>query len=137
MKSTKKGFTLVELLVAIAVGTLVLALIVTSIYFLYRIQDTGLGQSQSLYTMQNIKNYIINEYNVGDTIDSLNGKYEISNGKFIDKSLEEGKREILTCKLIPDSANNIIFKPNNDGKFIQCIITYDGGIYKFIVGAVE
>lgn len=119
---TNKGFTLVELLVAILCTTLTLSMIMATFIFLTRTSDKVIGESENLYKIQSVKTYIIHHYQ--GTLPEPN-EYIVS----------EGIVYHLTNIVVTDSKIETIRFDETDG-FIQCKIIYENQIYQFIVGKV-
>ena len=88
MKRHKKGFTLVELIVAIACSTIVFLSVTSSVYFIYRMNNKVLSESSINYNLAKLKNQIIdNKYFDEDKFDVSN-KNLLYDGKTISNSVE-------------------------------------------------
>ncbi len=111
--SKKKGFTLVELLVAIACGTIILTTVITSLYFISRMGNKLTSNSSNLYKISIVRDYIV--------------KNDIKDGVVvIDGDVIINEKTIVYDSLIKEI--NI----NND----ICTIIYDDGklsSYSFII----
>ncbi len=67
---TKKGFTLVELLVTIFSATLFLTTLITALIFVQKLNKNLISTSSNMYKVRVVKNYILDNYNEGDSIRS-------------------------------------------------------------------
>lgn len=98
----KKGFTLVELIVALAVAAILLGMVSTSFYFISKISNTVLNESNNNYKLFIVKDYIIDN-NINNSVNVVDGDVIINNKEIVYDS----------------SITNITFNNNN-----RCIITY-------------
>lgn len=64
----KRGFTLVELVVALAVSSILIALIGTSFYFITRLSTNVITNSNNNYKLFSVRDYIIANVTNDDSI---------------------------------------------------------------------
>ena len=110
MKKGKKGFTLVEILVAIACSTIVFLSVTSSVYFIYRMNNKVLSESSINYNVSKVKNYILdneyfdeNKFDVSDKNLFYDGK-KISNGvEIVDidiyENIDQNDNTFTYCKI--------------------------------------
>lgn len=109
----KKGFTLVELIVAIACSSIVLLGMVSSVYFLYKMNDKVLSDSSINYNISKVKDQILdNEY-----FDE--SKFEVSNKSL----LYDGKVISSGVEIVGFDIEEKVDRNNNT--FTYCTIQYN------------
>ena len=102
----KRGFTLVELLVAIAITTLLFAMIGGTYIFMAQSQGNLLDKSSELFFAQEIADYLKNNPNAYHEISVEDGSLWYNKEKVIFKNINlescsftEGS-DFITCKLV-------------------------------------
>ncbi len=134
--NTKKGFTLVELLVTIACSSVILLTLTGSIIFITKVNNNLVNKSSNLYKINLVKEYILDNYE-----DYGVSSVSCTNGNvYFTKNNESETKEIVTNSLITE----IIFNKENEingiktkNTYIVCKILYNDTKdkeYKFIVG---
>jgi len=129
MRNKKKGYTLVEILVAIACSSIVLLILVSSLYFLGVTNNKVLLDSSINYNLAVVKDYIIDNELTDETKFAINdsNKNLLYEGKEISHGVEIVSFDIYE-KI--DSINNV--------SFIYCLIEYKNSssshqIFEFII----
>lgn len=88
MMKRKKGFTLVELIVAIACSTIVLLSLTSSVYFIYRMNDKVLSDSSINYNISKVKNQILDNQYFDESKFDVSDKNLLYDGKAISSGVE-------------------------------------------------
>ncbi len=121
-KKTKKGFTLVELLVAIFCASIFLTTLITALIFVQKVNKNLVSKSSDLYKIRNVKDYILDNYSDGDTIliegddviyyiyESQESKTIASNTKIKNISIELDENNYKVCKIEYSNNKNKEFK---------------------------
>ncbi len=129
-----KGFTLVELLVAIAVSVVVMALVGTTLVFLHRLDANAISSSETMHKIQVVRDFVLQSQEVAN---QLQGQSQDGNPitdllSVQDDQILFGQTVIVTdCKQI----SQVSFAKN--GEFWQCTIVYgENQTYQFFVTKV-
>ncbi len=114
MKNKKRGFTLIETLVAIACSSIVFLSMISSLYFLSVMNNKVLLDSSINYNLANLKDTIIENKYFDENKFSIdeNSKNLLYDGKIISNGVE-----IVACNIYEK------FDSNNQ-KFVYCFIRY-------------
>lgn len=138
----KKGFTLVELLVAIVCATLVLSMVTSAVIFLTRMNDGATNESKTLFQLQTIKDFVQQnaESDMTNVPYNLDDCYTVEDGKVLHKTWSDIPNEDNTYSpnepvVVVENhlIENIEFNEQdetvdgNEVKIFTCTITYDGG----------
>lgn len=138
----KKGFTLVELLVAIVCATLVLSMVSAAAVFLSRVGDGALNDGQTYYQLQTLKAVIkedvennqssYSQYDSAEEIaNTMQNKFSVENGSLIYKKSDN---KSVTFSFI--EAVSFKAEQSDSEIIVRCIVTYDDGqTYKFVAYA--
>ena len=78
----KKGFTLVEVIVALAVAAILLGMIATSFYFMTKLSNKVLDESNNNYKIFIVKDYIIDN-NITSDVSVNDGDVIINNKEIV------------------------------------------------------
>ena len=129
--SKKRGFTLVEILVVVAITTLVLAMVGGLLIFMAETSGTLIHKSEELMLVQSIESYLRGVYENEGAASLLNGNVKLQEGNI-------------------KNGDNVIFKDTDlsvfriyldDEKFVRCELTFEpdgrtqgNHTYDFIIG---
>ena len=130
MKPTKQkqsGFTLVELLVAMLCATLVISMVVSTLFFITFTTDELIDISADTYRVQTIKTYILQQ-----NYKSLPSVEEYS---IDDKVLSHGNTVIVKDTELLKIAFSA--SENDNEKLIYCELIFPNKTYRFAVGVKE
>lgn len=113
----KKGMTLIEIIVAIACSTIVIGTIVSSLLFVTRINDQLLNKSSTLYKVEALKKYIIENYETDMEFTCSDGNVFYNDKKIVENSLinavkfkgEIGIKNGVECNIVYADVSNYIF----------------------------
>lgn len=113
----KKGMTLIEIIVAIACSTIVIGTIVSSLLFVTRINDQLLNKSSTLYKVEVLKKYIIENYEPYMEFTCSDGNVFCNDKKIVENSLindvkfngEIGIKNGVECNIVYADVSNYIF----------------------------
>lgn len=117
----KKGMTLIEIIVAIACSTIVIGTIVSSLLFVTRINDQLLNKSSTLYKVEVLKKYIIENYKTDMEFTCSDGNVFYNDKKIVENSLINAvkfNREIeygIECNIVYADVSNYIFTFKKQG----------------------
>lgn len=132
--SKKRGFTLTEVLVVIALTTLIMTMIGTAFVFVGTSSGNLINKSEQLTQTQSIETYlrslIAKETNINDLITNYT---ELDKIKLDDKGnlVVNGKIEFKDTGL----TSFRIYRDTKDNKFVRCELKYgEDAIYDFILG---
>lgn len=133
--SKRRGFTLTEIVVVIALTSLVLAMVGGCLYFVSTYSGTLISKSEELTKVQTIETYLRgqvkldNGYISEGTCEKLRG-LKIDNGNLVN---QDGEAVIKNTNL---KELNVI--ANEHESFLKCELTFQSGNdYTFILGIVE
>ncbi len=135
----KKGFTLVELLVALVCAALVLSMITAAVIFLTKMNDGATNESKTLFQLQTVKDFVQKNTSkdLGD-FGVLDFNYKVEDGKVLHRTVvadESGNPQIREEQVVVSNSliEDITFSSKegtvsgNTVKIFTCTITYDGG----------
>ena len=137
MRKSKKGFTLVEVLVVILISGLVLSMVAGAMIFVTNSSGDLIQQAEDIDMAKNIEKYVRNlakenelsklvTRNIGEEIENELFKIDES-GNLIDKDNQ---------RIFSDTGLTE-FTINNDDGFIRCSMTFDSGKnFVFTLGIV-
>ena len=137
--SKRRGFTLTEIVVVIALTSLVLAMVGGCLYFVSTYSGTLISKSEELTKVQTIETYLRgqvkldNGYISEGTCEKLRG-LKIDNGNLVN---QDGDTVIKNANL-KTMEFEIIFNENENKGFLQCTLVFQSGNdYTFILGIVQ
>ena len=153
MKQKKSGFTLVEILVVIAISAIVLTMVGTTMVFMTQMTGDILQEAEDIDMAKNIEKYLRGLVNDKEnplescedliiTFPSLNNEskntfFKIDNGNVI----EIEKQEDGTWKDVKTIFSNTrlsIFSIQQEGDFIKCYMEFKSGKeFEFILALVK
>lgn len=135
----KKGFTLVELLVALVCAALVLSMITAAVIFLSKMNNGATNESKTLFQLQTVKDFVQKNTKIDlENFGILDFNYKVEDGKVIHKTVvadESGNPQTLEEQVVVSNSliEGITFSSktenvsSNTVKIFTCTITYDGG----------
>lgn len=144
----RKGFTLIEVLVALACSIIVIGTITGSLIFVNKINTQLIKTSSTLYRVKEIKHYILDNYKDGDDCrkvnddivyfikDDTNGKVIFTDSNIDEVCIDTQDPDYKYTKNETDSNGNTISETYY--KYTTCTIKYNQNgnkKYKFIVVA--
>jgi len=118
----RHGFTLVELLVAIAISTILIALVATTAIFLTNVNNATSSTATSTFCLRKVKDYIIeNDIRSRDNLSYQN--YAFKNGNTI------------IYEDLPFDNLNFVFESDEDVNYCTIYYSIDDASYniKFVV----
>lgn len=130
--SKKRGFTLTEVLVVIALTTLIMTMIGTAFVFVGTSSGNLIDKSEQLTQTQSIETYLRSLIAKGTDINSLITNYTESDKiKLDDKGnlVVNGKIEFKDTGL-----ESIKIEKYDNDKFVRCELKYKDTSYDFILG---
>lgn len=135
----KKGFTLVELLVALVCAALVLSMITAAVIFLSKMNNGATNESKTLFQLQTVKDFVQKNTKIDlENFGILDFNYKVEDGKVIHKTVvadESENPQTLEEQVVVSNSliEGITFSSktenvsSNTVKIFTCTITYDGG----------
>ena len=137
MRKSKKGFTLVEVLVVILISGLVLSMVAGAMIFVTNSSGDLIHQAEDIDMAKNIEKYVRNlaKENELSKLETRNIGEEIENELFkIDESgnlIDKDNQRIFSDTGLTE------FTINSEGRFIKCSMTFDSGKhFVFTLGIV-
>lgn len=117
----RRGVTLIELVVALSCTTIFLGSIITSFYFINKLNKEMIAESSDLYKISVIKDFFVDNKIENNSLIHINDNGEV---KYGDKTL---------C--FNSSIKDIVVMPSENGEnFKYWVVTYGNNEeYKFIV----
>ena len=138
MRKSKKGFTLVEVLVVILISGLVLSMVAGAMIFVTNSSGDLIHQAEDIDMAKNIEKYVRNlaKENELSKLETRNIGEEIENELFkIDESgnlIDKDNQRIFSDTGLTE------FTINEEGGFIKCSMTFDSGKnFVFTLGIVS
>lgn len=142
----RKGFTLIEVLVAIACSTIAITTITGSLVFVNKINTQLIEKSSTLYKVKELKHYILDNFKEGDDCkkDGNDIVYYPSDGE--KKTIYSNITNISNVTITPKDTDYYKYILDEDGNntdqiyytYTTCTINYNQNgdkEYKFIVAA--
>ena len=145
MKQKKSGFTLVEILVVIAISAIVLTMVGTTMVFITQITGDILQDAEDIDMAKNIEKYLRGLVNDKDkTLNDLSIFYNDiesnnkNNNAFFRIDDEGNIKEVSSDKPIFSNTRLSIFSIQQEGDFIKCYMKFESGKeFKFILAPVN
>jgi prepilin-type N-terminal cleavage/methylation domain-containing protein len=141
--SKRRGFTLTEIVVVIALTSLVLAMVGGCLYFVSTYSGTLISKSEELTKVQTIETYLRGQFETkgADLINSLDGK-NISIDRVI--KLDEDSNLLFDKNVIVKNTGLkqiLIYKEDTSDQsnaFLKCKLVFQSdNDYTFILGIVQ
>lgn len=107
--STKKGFTLVELLVAMAVSSLLLSTLTYLTISIIQLNNEILVDSKTQYQIKVLMNYVQKNYQSGDDVSLIagDGVYYTKDGESVaNRVIEDENEKLQSVGFTTDSSRN-------------------------------
>ena len=136
--SKKRGFTLVEILVVVAITTLVLAMVGGLLIFMAETSGTLIHKSEELMLVQSIESYLRGVYENEGTANLLNGNIKLQEG-----NIKNGENVIFKDTGLSQNNGFLIYRETGYGnrEFIRCKLVFEPNgrtkgnhTYDFIIG---
>lgn len=125
MSSSKKGFTLIEVLVVMLVSTLVLTMVGGAMVFITTSTNDLIEQSEEIDMAKNIEKYLRSLANQGENI------LEIIRWNEDEKAIENNGQIVFTDERIAQ------FEIVENDVFIKCYLEYESGRnFTFIISSL-
>ena len=129
-----KGFTLVELLVAIAVSVVVMALVGTTLVFLHRLDTNAITSSETMHQIQVVRDFVLQSQDVANQLQSNSQQDEPITNLIV---VEDGNILFDQTVIATDSKQISQVSFAQKGEFWQCTIVYgENQTYQFFVTKV-
>lgn len=129
-----KGFTLVELLVAIAVSVVVMALVGTTLVFLHRLDTNAITSSETMHQIQVVRDFVLQSQDVATELSQSSQQDEPITDLIV---VEDGKILFDQTVIATDSKQISQVSFAKKGEFWQCTIVYgENQTYQFFVTKV-
>ena len=135
----KSGFTLVEILVVIAISAIVLTMVGTTMVFMTNVSGNLLEEAEDIDMAKNIEKYL-RKFSPNDIIKSENSEKKYTQGNETDFGCfiidaDGNIKENSSRKTIFSNTRLSIFSIQKEGDFIKCKMIFESGKeFEFILG---
>ena len=145
MKQKKSGFTLVEILVVIAISAIVLTMVGTTMVFMTQMTGDILQQAEDIDMAKNIEKYLRGLVNDDENPFQSWNQLKISfpsndenNNAFFRIDDEGNIKEVSSDKPIFSNTRLSIFSIQQEGDFIKCYMKFESGKeFEFILAPIK
>lgn len=132
--NSKKGFTLVEVLVAMFCSILILTTITGSLIFIEKMNTQLIDKTSNLYKIRVVEKYIKNNYTEEMTLNVKDGNVYYGSTMIVENSLIVDEGIKFNSEAYDDKYNKINDEDSSSSsvKYIHttCTITYNEGVEK-------
>ena len=135
----KSGFTLVEIIVVIAISAIVLTMVGTTMVFMTNVSGNLLEEAEDIDMAKNIEKYL-RKFSPNDIIKSENSEKKYTQGNETDFGCfiidaDGNIKENSSSKTIFSDTRLSIFSIQQEGDFIKCKMKFESGKeFEFILG---